>query len=158
MLIEKDCVVGIHVRMFDLQKNLLEESEPQGVTYLHGHGDIFPKLEQALEGKKAGETVVVQLEPDEAFGDFDDEAIRLVPVESLGDPGETPDGRNWRVTDVAEGMAVLDANHPLAGWSLKFEVKVLSVSKPEGEVTGNDEVVVPGFLGFAEKIIDDETD
>ena len=169
MLIEKDCVVGIHVRMFDLQKNLLEETEPQGVTYLHGHGDIFPKLEQALEGKKAGETVVVQLEPDEAFGDFDDEAIRLVPVESLGDPelivpglvfssvpGETPDGRNWRVTDVAEGMAVLDANHPLAGWSLKFEVKVLSVSKPEGEVTGNDEVVVPGFLGFAEKIIDDE--
>ena len=95
----------------------------------------------------------------------------LVPVESLGDPelivpglvfssvpGETPDGRNWRVTDVAEGMAVLDANHPLAGWSLKFEVKVLSVSKPEGELTGNDEVVVPGFLGFAEKIIDDETD
>ena len=53
MLIEKDCVVGIHVRMFDLQKNLLEETEPQGVTYLHGHGDIFPKLEQALEGKKA---------------------------------------------------------------------------------------------------------
>lgn len=171
MLIEKDCVVGIHVRMFDLQKNFLEETEPQGVTYLHGHGDIFPKLEQALEGKKAGETVVVQLEPDEAFGDFDDEAIRLVPVESLGDPelivpglvfssvpSETPDGRNWRVTDVAEGMAVLDANHPLAGWSLKFEVKVLSVSKPEGEVTGNDEVVVPGFLGFAEKIIDDETD
>ena len=47
MLIEKDCVVGIHVRMFDLQKNLLEETEPQGVTYLHGHGDIFPKLEQA---------------------------------------------------------------------------------------------------------------
>lgn len=87
MLIEKDCVVGIHVRMFDLQKNLLEETEPQGVTYLHGHGDIFPKLEQALEGKKAGETVVVQLEPDEAFGDFDDEAIRLVPVESLGRPG-----------------------------------------------------------------------
>lgn len=36
MLIEKDCVVGIHVRMFDLQKNLLEETEPQGVTYLHG--------------------------------------------------------------------------------------------------------------------------
>ena len=44
MLIEKDCVVGIHVRMFDLQKNLLEETEPQGVTYLHGHGDVFPKL------------------------------------------------------------------------------------------------------------------
>ena len=57
MVIEKDCVVGIHVRMYDLQKHLLEETEPEGVTYLHGHGDIFPRLEQALEGKKAGDTV-----------------------------------------------------------------------------------------------------
>lgn len=171
MLIEKDCVVGIHVRMFDLQKHLLEETEPEGVTYLHGHGDIFPKLEQALEGKGVGETVVVQLETEDSFGEFDEEAIRLVPVKDLGDPelivpglvfshvpGEQPDGRHWRVTDVAEGMAVLDANHPLAGWALKFEVKILSVSKPEGEATGNDDVVVPGFLGFADKIIDDETE
>lgn len=171
MVIEKDCVVGIHVRMFDLQKHLLEETEPEGVTYLHGHGDIFPRLEQALEGKKAGDTITVQLETEEAFGEFDVDAIRLVPVEQLGDPelivpglvfsavpAETPDGRRWRVTDVAEGKAVLDANHPLAGWALKFEIKVLSVTKPEGEATGNDDVVVPGFLGFADKIIDDETD
>lgn len=171
MLIEKDCLVRIHVRMFDLQKNLLEETEPEGVTYLHGHGDIFPKLEQVLEGKKAGDTVTVQLETEESFGEFDVDAIRLVPVEQLGDPelivpglvfdgvpGEGSDGRRWRVTDVAEGKAVLDANHPLAGWALKFEVKVLSVSRPEGEATGNDDVVVPGFLGFAEKIADDETD
>lgn len=171
MVIEKDCVVGIHVKMFDLQKHLLEETEPEGVTYLHGHGDIFPKLEQALEGKKVGDTISVQLETQESFGEFDADAIRLVPVEKLGDPelivpglvfssvpGETPDGRHWRVTDVAQGQAVLDANHPLAGWALRFEVKVLSISKPEGEVTGNDETVVPGFLGFADKIIDDETD
>lgn len=171
MVIEKDCVVGIHVRMFDLQKHLLEETEPEGVTYLHGHGDIFPKLESALEGKTAGDTITVQLETEDAFGEFDAEAIRLVPVKALGDPelivpglvfsdvpGEPSDGRHWRVTDVAEGMAVLDANHPLAGWALKFEVKVLSVSRPDGEATGNDDVVVPGFLGFAEKIIDDETD
>ena len=128
MLIEKDCVVGIHVRMFDLQKNLLEETEPQGVTYLHGHGDIFPKLEQALEGKKAGDTITVQLEPEEAFGDYDDEAIRLVPVESLGDPelivpglvfssvpGETPDGRNWRVTDVAAELIIGAWTKPISG-------------------------------------------
>ncbi len=171
MKIEKDCIVGIHVRMFDLQKHLLEETEPEGVTYLHGHGDIFPKLEAALEGKEPGDTVVVQLETEESFGEFDADAIRLVPVEKLGDPelivpglvfssvpGEGDDGRKWRVTDVAEGMAVLDANHPLAGWALKFEIKVLSVTKPEGEATGTDEVVVPSFLGFADKIIDDETD
>lgn len=171
MVIGKDCIVGIHVRMFDLQKHLLEETEPEGVTYWHGHGDIFPKLEQALEGKKVGDTFTIQLETEDSFGEFDPEAIRLVPVESLGDPelivpglvfgsvpGETPDGRHWRVTDVAEGKAVLDANHPLAGWALKFEVKVLSVTKPDEESGAPDDVVVPGFLGFADKIIDDETD
>ena len=171
LAVENNRLVTLWVRMADMTGKTLEESPEEGLTYWHGHGDIFPKLEQALEGKKAGDTITVQLEPEEAFGDYDDEAIRLVPVESLGDPelivpglvfssvpGETPDGRNWRVTDVAAGQAVLEANHPLAGWSLKFEVKVLSVTKPEGEVTGNDDVVVPGFLGFAEKIIDDETD
>ena len=74
-------------------------------------------------------------------------------------PGEANDGRNYRVTDVAEGKAVLDANHPYAGWTLKFDVEVLSVEATDGrEVTGTDETVVPSFLGLADKIIDEEDD
>ena len=171
MQIKKDALVTIAVGMYDLQGNLQEETPAEGVAYLHGHADIFPKIEAALEGKKAGDAVSVVLEPEDAFGEFDEEAIFIVPVEKLGDPelivpglvfdrvpGEVYDGRNYRVTDVAEGVAVLDANHPFAGWTLRFEVKVLSVAEGEGESMGSDEVVVPGFLGFADKIIDDETD
>lgn len=171
MLIEKDKVVRIRVDMYDLQGNLLESTDEEGVSYLHGHGDIFARIEAALEGKKAGDKISVVLEPEDAFGEFDDTAIFIVPVKDLGDPelvvpglvfehlpGHEDDGRRWRVTDVAEGVAVLDANHPLAGWTLRFDVTVLAVEDGVGEATGSDEVVVPGFLGFADKIIDDETD
>ena len=169
MNIQKDALVTIHVAMYDLQGNLLEETDPAGVTYLHGHGDIFERIEKALEGKKKGESIDVTLEPEEAFGEFDPDAIYMVPVEKLGDPelvvaglvfdgvpGLVNDGRSYRVTDVAQGQAVLDANHPLAGWTLRFVVKVLDVEPaPDEEAVGNDEVVVPGFLGFADKIIDE---
>ena len=104
--------------------------------------------------------------------DEDAEAIRMVPVSMLGDPdavvpglsyesipGEAPDGRIWRVTDVAEGMAVLEANHPLAGIGLQFGIKVLAVADaPDEEAVGTDDVVVPGFLGIADKIVPEEDD
>ena len=170
--ITKDKLVTIAVKMYDLQGNLLEETPAGGYSYLHGHADIFPKIEAMLEGKKKGDRVVVTLEPEDAFGEFDDEAIYLVDAEKLGAPetivpglvfdhvpGEANDGRNYRVTDVAEGKAVLDANHPYAGWTLKFDVEVLSVEETDGrEATGTDETVVPSFLGLADKIIDEEDD
>lgn len=172
MRICSDALVTIAVKMYDLQGNLLEATDDEGVQYLHGHADIFPRIEAALEGKAAGDTVSVIVEPEDSFGAFDDQAIFLVPVEQLGEPelivpglvfdhvpGQAYDGRNYRVTEVAQGMALMDANHPLAGWTLRFEVRVLAVSQTEGEqATGNDEVVVPDFLGFADKIIDDEID
>ncbi len=167
--ISKDKVVTIDVTMYDLQKNKLEQTPEGGYSYLHGHNDIFPLIEKALEGKAKGDTVSVTLDPEDAFGEFDPEAVFLVDVEKLGDPetitpglvfdevpGVANDGRRYRVTDVAEGKAVMDANHPLAGWTLRFDIKVLDVQKPEGEKVGNDDVVVPDFLGFADKIIDDE--
>lgn len=171
MEIKKDALVTLSVAMYDLQGNLLEETDREGVTYLHGHADIFPGIEKALEGKKKGDSVSVTLEPEDSFGEFDPEAIFIVPVEKLGDPelivpglvfdhvpGLADDGRKYRVTDVAQGTAVMDANHPLAGWTLRFDVKVLDVAAAEGEATGNDDVVVPGFLGFADKIIDEQAD
>ena len=165
-----DKLVTISVKMYDLQGHLLEQTPEGGYTYLHGHSDIFPKIEAMLEGKKAGDRAVVTLEPEDAFGTFDENAIYLVDVEKLGDPetivpglvfdhvpGVAYDGRNYRVTDVAEGKALLDANHPYADWTLKFDVEVLAVESTDGrEATGNDETVVPSFLGFADKIIDED--
>ncbi len=163
--VKNDKLVTLYVKMADMTGKILEETGPEGIVYLHGHGDIFPKIEAALDGRFPGEGFTIALQPEDAFGEYDDEAIRMVPLTLLGDPdavtvglsfegvpGEANDGRIWRVTDIAEGAAILEANHPLAGIGLQFEVKVLDVTDPEGEETGTDDVVVPGFLGFAAKI------
>lgn len=169
--VQKDKLVTIAVKMADMTGKILEETGPEGITYLHGHGDIFPKIEAALEGRFPGEGFTIALEPEDAFGEYDADAIRMVPLERLGDPesvvpglqfdevpGEGPDGRIWRITDVAEGVAILEANHPLAGCGLQFEVKVMSVEDPSGDETGTDDVVVPGFLGLADKIVSEDDD
>ena len=170
--VEKNKLVTLSVAMADMTGKVIEETGPEGITYLHGHGDIFPKIEAALEGRFVGDGFTIALQPEDAFGQYDAEAIRMVPVSMLGDPdavvpglsyesipGEAPDGRIWRVTDVAEGMAVLEANHPLAGIGLQFGIKVLAVADaPDEEAVGTDDVVVPGFLGIADKIVPEEDD
>lgn len=169
--VQKDKLVTLAVKMADMTGKILEETGPEGITYLHGHGDIFPKIEAALEGRFPGEGFTIALEPEDAFGEYDADAIRMVPLERLGDPesvvpglqfdevpGEGPDGRIWRITDVAEGVAILEANHPLAGCGLQFEVKVMSVEDPSGDENGTDDVVVPGFLGLADKIVSEDDD
>lgn len=169
--VQKDKLVTLAVKMADMTGKILEETGLEGITYLHGHGDIFPKIEAALEGRFPGEGFTIALEPEDAFGEYDADAIRMVPLERLGDPesvvpglqfdevpGEGPDGRIWRITDVAEGVAILEANHPLAGCGLQFEVKVMSVEDPSGDETGTDDVVVPGFLGLADKIVSEDDD
>ncbi|MBM6703782.1 hypothetical protein H6A60_04680 [Sutterella massiliensis] len=169
--VQKNKLVTLAVKMADMTGKILEETGPEGITYLHGHGDIFPKIEAALEGRFPGEGFTIALEPEDAFGEYDADAIRMVPLERLGDPesvvpglqfdevpGEGPDGRIWRITDVAEGVAILEANHPLAGCGLQFEVKVMSVEDPSGDETGTDDVVVPGFLGLADKIVSEDDD
>ena len=169
--VQKDKLVTLAVKMADMTGKILEETGPEGITYLHGHGDIFPKIEAALEGRFPGEGFTIALEPEDAFGEYDADAIRMVPLERLGDPESVvpglqldhvprqgPDGRIWRITDVAEGVAILEANHPLAGYGLQFEVKVMSVEDPSGDETGTDDVVVPGFLGLADKLVSEDDD
>ena len=108
-------------------------SGPSEISYLHGgYGQMLDALERALDGKGAGESVLLQLEPDQAFGDYDAELIRVEPAERYGEglavgmqveEGETL----YTVTDVASGKVVLDANHPLAGMALRFSVVILTV-------------------------------
>ena len=110
-----------------------EISPPTELTYLHGgYGEMLAALEQALEGKGAGEAVRLQLEPEQAFGDYDPQLLRVEPLGRYGE-GLTvgmqieEDNRLYTVTDVAGGSVVLDANHPLAGMALRFSVVILTV-------------------------------
>ena len=129
-------VVTITFKLFDGSNQLVEEAgEP--VEYLHGgHSGIFPKIEEALNFKKVGESISVTLEPADAFGDYDAEMVRVEPVANLpadvaigGHLVAEQDGQEvvWRVTDIADGKAVLDANHELAGQRLRFDCTVLDI-------------------------------
>ena len=124
-------MVGVRLGLADAQG--VELSPPSELTYLHGgYGEMLPALEQALVGKGAGESVQLQLEPDQAFGDYDPQLLRVEPLGRYGE-GVTvgmqieEGSRLYTVTEIAGGSVVLDANHPLAGMALRFSVVVLSV-------------------------------
>lgn len=103
------------------------------LTYLHGgYGELFDALERALEGRAPGESVRLQLEPEQAFGEYDAQLLRLEPAERYGNGLQVgmqveEDARIYTVTDVADGKAVLDANHPLAGMALRFDIEIIHV-------------------------------
>jgi FKBP-type peptidyl-prolyl cis-trans isomerase SlyD len=132
MQVGRDTVVSLKIEMYDAQGALLHAPE-EAHTYLHGgYGGLLPALEHSLEGKEPGESVRVQLEPEQAFGEYDADLLRVEPASRYGEGVavgmEIEEGeRVYTVTDVAEGSVVLDANHPLAGMALRFACEVLSV-------------------------------
>ena len=123
--------MSLRVEMHDAQG--AQVAAPAELTYLHGgHGQLLPALEETLEGKSAGESVRVQLEPEQAFGEYDAALVRVEPVERYGEGLAVgmeieEAGELYIVTDVADGKAVLDANHPLAGMALRFALVILTV-------------------------------
>ena len=137
MVVAKDTVVRLRVQMHDAQGIELQ-SAPE-LTYLHGgYGELLATLERALEGKSPGDSVRLQLEPEQAFGEYDAALLRVEPAERYGEGIEVgmqieEDARLYTVTDVAAGKVVLDGNHPLAGMALRFFCQVLSVRTAQPE-------------------------
>ncbi|GMU73294.1 MAG: peptidylprolyl isomerase [Burkholderiales bacterium] len=136
MNVFRNTVVSLTFRLFDDRNGLIEEAvEP--IAYLHGgYSGIFPLVEKALSDKQAGDSVSVTLEPADAFGDYDASLVRMEPVDTLPDDVAVggylvseKDGEEivWRVTDIAEGKAVLDGNHELAGQRVRFDATVVEV-------------------------------
>ena len=142
MNIFANTVVSITFKLYDSQNVLLEET-PEPIAYLHGgHSGIFPKVERALDAKKAGDRVSVTLEPEDAFGDYDPQLIRLEALDKLPPDvvvggflvaEENDEERVWRVTSIAEGKAVLDGNHELAGMRLRLDATVVEVRPATSE-------------------------
>ena len=138
MPIERGKVVTLSYELRDCDGHSLDD-EGAEVAYLHGYGGIFPKVEAALEGRDVGEEVSVTLEPDDAFGDYDAELLRVEPRDRFpeilevgmrfeGVPGEREEeARIYTVTDIAADKVVVDANHPLAGERLWFKCSVTGV-------------------------------
>lgn len=144
MQIAKNTVVMLTFELKDAQGNLIEKTD-EPIAYLHGgfHG-IFPLVEQALDGKKAGDSCQVRLAPNDAFGEYDAELVHVesrdrfppevaVGMQFEGRGEESGQGMVYTVTDVAENKIVVDGNHPLAGQTLDFHCTVAGVRVATGE-------------------------
>jgi FKBP-type peptidyl-prolyl cis-trans isomerase SlyD len=150
-------LVGLDVKMYDAQDNLIEESSDP-LVYLHGANDIFPAIERALTGQEPGFETTLQLEPHDAFGDDDPGLLHLVARATLGPhvaigmrvegvPGQARDGRIYTVTDLTDTIAVLDGNHPLAGRALRFVIRVRTVEQASDDDLAQAETpLAPDFL------------
>ncbi len=157
MKIAKDTIVSLDVELADLWGNVLERSD-QPVDYLHGgYDDLLPAVEAALEGKQTGARLELRLEPEDAFGDYDATLLRIeerarfpetldVGMRFEGVPGEGVDATIYRVTDIAAGKVVLDANHPYAGVAVKFTCKVRNVRRATAEEIARGGADGPGAL------------
>jgi FKBP-type peptidyl-prolyl cis-trans isomerase SlyD len=138
MQIVKNSVVTLNYRVTDPDGNLVDGGAAP-LIYLHGGYDgIFPKLEEALHGKNEGDKVEVRLEPDDAFGEYDDSLVIVESVEAFPDNIEIgmhlerveegeEDPSLYTITDIANGEVVVDGNHPLAGLTILFNCTVALV-------------------------------
>jgi len=139
MPIKRGVVVKLDYELKDCDGQALEDEGAQ-LEYLHGgYGGIFPKVEEALEGKEVGQELSLTLEPEDAFGEYDAELLRVEPRERFpeavevgmrfeGVPGdEEEEALIYTVTDVTPEAVVVDGNHPLAGERLWFKAKVSGV-------------------------------
>lgn len=138
MEIVKNTVVTLSYKVHDPDGNLVDDGA-QPLVYLHGGYDgIFPLLEEKLHGKKLGEIFQIKLQPDDAFGDLDEELVMIedaelfpdnievgMAFERVGEDGE--EDMVFRITDIADGKVVVDGNHPLAGMALLFDVVIADV-------------------------------
>ena len=143
MKIEKDTVVSVRYRIADVQGKLIDDSR-EPMVYLHGgYENTLPKIEAALEGKAAGDELMLQLEPADAFGDRDESLVRTLPKSEfppgikLGGQleGRKDDGsaQSFTVTKIKGPTVFLDGNHPLAGKALRFYLKVTGVRAASAE-------------------------
>lgn len=147
MKIAKNTVVTVHYKLSDAQGNLIEESS-QPMVYLHGgYEGTLPKIEEALDGKEVGYNIELQVEPDDAFGEYDSNLVKIEARNRLPTPLEvgmqfegSPDGDDeeeqalvFTVTDIADDKVVLDGNHPLAGIALRFDLTVGEVREATDE-------------------------
>lgn len=140
MQISRHTVASIDYKLTDDQGQILDTSEGrEPLTYLHGAGNLIPGLETALEGNAPGDSVSVTVDPSEGYGERDENLIQQVPMSAFEGVDEIEPGMRFQATDeqgqgrivtvtAIEGDEVtVDANHPLAGVPLNFEVSVVEV-------------------------------
>ncbi len=139
MKITKNSVVTVDYSVVDAEGNLVDEGA-KPISYLHGgyESGLFPKIEAALDGKDVGYSVDVELAPEDAFGDYEEELVEVearsvfpaeleVGMQFERGEGDEAESLFYAVMEITDDKVVLDANHPLAGLVLTFSCTVTGV-------------------------------
>ena len=152
MQVVKNSVVTLNYRVTNPAGELVDDGQ-EPLVYLHGgYDDLFPKLEEALEGKAINDSVSVRLHADEAFGEYDAELVQTESLDNLPDevevgmelegaPADEADEDEeiiiYRVTEIDGDQATLDGNHPLAGQALIFNCTVAAIRPASADEIAN---------------------
>jgi FKBP-type peptidyl-prolyl cis-trans isomerase SlyD len=149
-------VVSFTYSILDASGEIIEQSDLP-ISYVHGgKHDLFEKVEQALDGSVVGDTVEVELTPEEGFGAHDPsltytDDIENVPeefrhigaeVEMMNDEGDT---RKFTVSHIGDGKLTVDGNHPMAGKTIVFHIRVTDIrdATPEEIANGVEPMAMP---------------
>ncbi|AHK78129.1 peptidylprolyl isomerase [Ectothiorhodospira haloalkaliphila] len=146
MQIGSNKVVSIDYKLTDDEGRVIDHSSDRGpLAYLHGAGNIIPGLETALEGKKQGDELNVRVEPAQAYGERDEQMIQTLNRSQFQGVDELEVGMQFHAGNQNGGVQVvtvvaidgddvtIDANHPLAGTTLNFDVTVREVREASPE-------------------------
>ena len=144
MTVENGKVVSFHYTLTNAQGDVLDQSQEHPMPYLHGAGNIIPGLEKELAGKKVGDKLTVNVPAAEAYGEYHEQLVNDVPREAFQgvdqiEPGmqfqaNTPEGVQVITVKAVNGETVtVDANHPLAGQDLNFDVEIVEVREATEE-------------------------
>lgn len=136
LTVADDMIVGMAYVLRSQTGREIDRSDGT-VGFIQGHGQVVPGLEEALYGMKVGDEKEVVVEPEDGYGAYDEEDVQRVPRSALSEDLDLTLGQGLRMRDretgeefrayvveVGDDYVLLDYNHPLAGQTLHFEVKI----------------------------------
>jgi len=145
MKAEKDHIIQFHYQLKDESSELLEDSRSgEPMTYLHGHNNIFAKMEIALQDKVVGDTFAVTLAAEDAYGIRLENSGQRISRKHIVNKGKLQPGmtvsvntdkgqRQVVVTKVGKFVVDVDTNHPMAGKTLTFAIEIMDIRAATNE-------------------------
>ena len=156
MKVEKNSVISIHYTLKNSDGNVIDQSsEGNPLEYLHGHKNIIPGLESALINKSVGDEFDVTIEPDNAYGTINPSLIQEIPKENFQGVESLEIGMRFQasteqgpvpvvISKIEDKKVTVDGNHPLAGHTLHFSVKVDAIREADEEELANGQIKSSG--------------
>ena len=145
MKIEKNSVASFDYTLKDDEGTVLDTSDgSEPLSYLHGAGNIIPGLENELHGREEGDSFSADIGPEDAYGTYSDEMVFTVTKDKFSDPDQIEEGVQFQaeisgepkictVSEIDGENITVDANHPLAGMTLHFDVTVRNIREATSE-------------------------